>query len=521
MSQRATDSPRHAPAIPATPTFKNDAQHFFRTYTKKMPDDLDDDRVRWLKDGLGRLLVKPRTAFPGGVARTKPQLLQSHAIVRVLRGPDDPTTLYYCAAGVCSVEDIKSLAFIHGDTRSLKRLQGLFRDALHYPNRPQSGRTQDEEIRNEDKNIIVFGTACLHLCFSVGSLEQLLGLSNARRSNSHPQLRKNPRIRGCKINHSHLKPALARLWRVQDDRLGPQPPVFTSTSLAAGLMLGRLDPESLLFYEESRSLLYRLDLMHSAGSNSWNQLALLALVCNTRGGRTLGGGMDEGFREIQKAYITQEPTRELTDAVFKAIRGHIQERTRLPSDVFKLAWRLLVNGGADREAETYHALGQHVPFLGILESKVRDDEMSPSYREYFRGLRAECFEVVLDSVRHIPSDKQGQNSALWLFRTQFVFRAVEHYASCIMNLKDAQHVENDEALTFIRRVRTCLPLNRSMGAIRTTNSQDVQARLEARYKYDANIFERTCERFDQFVRGGQMKQRFAPEDRWCFSRDER
>lgn len=102
---------------------------------------------------------------------------------------------------------------------------------------------------------------------------------------------------------------------------------------------------------------------------------------------------------------------------------------------------------------------------------------------------------------------RGENSVLWLFRTQFVFRAVEHYASCIMNLRDAQHIENDEALTFIRRVRACLPLHRSMGAIRT-NSQEVQARLEIRYRFDVNIFERTCERFDQFVRGGQVRFRF-------------
>lgn len=250
------------------------------------------------------MLINARAARHGGVARTKPQLLQSHAIVRVLHISKDLTTLYYSAAGVCSVEDLKSLAFINGDARSLKRLQGLFRDAPRGPDRSQNGMMQDEEIRKEDKNIIVFGTACLHLCFSVGSLEQLLDLSNTRRSNSYPRLSRNSGIRGWEGNHCQVKTALARLWRVQDDRLGPQPPVFTSTSLAAGLMLERLDPDESVFYEESRSLTYRLDSMSSVGPNAWNQLALLALVCNTHGGHTMRKRIDEGFREIQKAYIT-------------------------------------------------------------------------------------------------------------------------------------------------------------------------------------------------------------------------
>ncbi|KIO16315.1 hypothetical protein M407DRAFT_190127 [Tulasnella calospora MUT 4182] len=92
-----------------------------------------------------------------------------------------------------------------------------------------------------------------------------------------------------------------------------------------------------------------------------------------------------------------------------------------------------------------------------------------------------------------------------------------------MTLQDAHHVENDEALSFVRRVRACLPSTKS-----TSGSTPVAGHLEvqppgpeSRYKFDANIFEHTCERFGQFVRGAQTRGRFAPEDRWCFRQDER
>ncbi|KAG8963980.1 hypothetical protein FRC00_004247 [Tulasnella sp. 408] len=389
------------------PDFKNDGQLFFKHFDK-LQDELDDDRVRRLKDGLEGLVIYARALYHEGVTKAiarprNQQLLHSQAIVRVLHVSDDPTTLYHTAASVCSIEELKSLAFIHGDTRSFKRLQGLLRDSLRAPERSQDDTLQDLEIQQEDKNLVIFGTAFLHLCFSVGSLGQLLELSSNDTQSRTSRSTETP-VSGN--DYSPLKSTLARLWRAQDDRFGRQPPVFTSASLAAGLMLGCLEPNAPVFYQDSRWLNYRLTSISSAEAGSWNRLALLALACNTRGCRTLRDRPDEAFRRIQAAYTTQEPTGELADAVFKAIRGHMRERTRLPSEVFKLAWRLFVCGGGEREAEAFRALGNHVPFLGILEAKIRDEEMPPSYRAYFRGLRSECFELVLDTFRSIPYEER-------------------------------------------------------------------------------------------------------------------
>lgn len=84
----------------------------------------------------------------------------------------------------------------------------------------------------------------------------------------------------------------------------------------------------------------------------------------------------------------------------------MRERTRLPTEVFKSAWKLFVCGNVEREAHAFRALGNHVPFLGILEAKIRDEEMPPSYRAYFRDLRPECFELVLDTFRSIPYEER-------------------------------------------------------------------------------------------------------------------
>ncbi|KAG9042013.1 hypothetical protein FS837_011453 [Tulasnella sp. UAMH 9824] len=502
------------------PDFKNDGQLLFKHFDK-LQDELDDDRVRRLKDGLEGLVIYARALYHEGVTKAiarprNQQLLHSQAIVRILHVSDDPTILYHSAASVCSIEELKSLAFIHGDTRSFKRLQGLFRDALRIPERSQYNTLQDVAIRQEDKNLVIFGTAFLHLCFSVGSLGQLLDLSS---NGSQSRTPRSTELPVSANDYSLLKNTLARLWRAQDERFGRQPPVFASSSLAAGLLLGCLDPSTPIFYQDSRWLNYRLDSISSTEPGSWNHLALLALACNTRGGRTMRDKVDEAFRKIQAAYTTQEPTGELADAAFQAIRGHMRERTRLPSEVFKLAWKLFVCGSGEREADAFRALGNHVPFLGILEAKIRDEEMPPSYRAYFRGLRSECFELVLDTFRSIPYEKRAGPSTSWRFRAQFVFRAVEHYAACIMTLRDAHHIENEEALGFVRRVRASLPPNRPRSPTRAS-LQDVQSGPESKYKFDANIFERTCERFDQFVSGGQIRRRLAPEDRWCFTQDE-
>ncbi|KAG8918801.1 hypothetical protein FRC01_001645 [Tulasnella sp. 417] len=308
MSLPNPSGPGEAPHGRHVPDFKNDGQLFFEHFDK-LKDELDDDRVRRLKDGLESLLIYARGVCHEGVTKAiarprNQQVLHSQAIVRVLHVSDDPMTLYHTAASVCSIEELKSLAFIHCDSRSFKRLQTLFRNALRVPERPSEETVRDEEIRQEDKNVIVFGTAFLHLCCSVGYWRQLLDLSSNQRNGSKSRTSRNAEKRVSEDSASRLKTILARLWRAQDDRLGRQPTVFTSASLAAGLLLGCLDPGGPIFYQESKALTSILDSISSAEPVSWNQLALLTLACNTRGGRTMDSRMDENFRKIQAAYTT-------------------------------------------------------------------------------------------------------------------------------------------------------------------------------------------------------------------------
>ncbi|KAG8984310.1 hypothetical protein FRB90_005410, partial [Tulasnella sp. 427] len=254
-------------------------------------------------------------------------------------------------------------------------------------------------------------------------------------------------------------------------------------------------PSSSVFYQENGPLAYRLNSASSPNPASWNQLALFTLACNTHGGLKTDKSIAEYFEDIKTVYNTTRPSPELSTAIFRALRSHTRETTRLPSTVFKLAWKLYVcgNDGVD-EAQANHALGQHVPFLGILEAKVRDDEMPEGYKEYFRVLRKECFEVVLDGVRTVPPEDQTEELVHWRFRAVFVFKVVEHYASCIMTLGEAQHPDNEESLRLVRLARSLASAHPASNA----NPDDQSLRS---YQFDLNIFERTCERFESFVTG--------------------
>ncbi|KAG8894008.1 hypothetical protein FRC01_013222, partial [Tulasnella sp. 417] len=84
------------------PDFKNDGQLFFEHFDK-LQDEMDDDRVRRLKDGLESLLIYARGVYHEGVTKAiarprNQQVLHSQAIVRVLHASDDLTTLYHTAA---------------------------------------------------------------------------------------------------------------------------------------------------------------------------------------------------------------------------------------------------------------------------------------------------------------------------------------------------------------------------------------------------------------------------------------
>ncbi|KAG9042322.1 hypothetical protein FS837_011020 [Tulasnella sp. UAMH 9824] len=280
------------------------------------------------------------------VVQPKPrEILHAWAIMDVFHASLDPIALYHAASSLCSISDLDSLRSIIENRVSRDRLKDLLGTARRAVDRsPKRGTTADEVQENE-KRIVVFGTAILHLYFSSDPLitpEDEADLFH-------------------KDIYSELNSISVMLWHSQSDRFGHQPPAFTSASLAAGVLMGCLDPSVSIFHEELPSLSYRLESASSGGVNSWNQLALLALACNTRGGRAMSEDIDDGFRKIQTAYATQEPTDELADAVNQAIQSHAGERTQLPCVVFKLAWKLFVHGRQDGNA--VRAFGQRIPFL--------------------------------------------------------------------------------------------------------------------------------------------------------------
>lgn len=250
--------------------------------------------------------LSPLGAFAERAARAlqyseQPEVLNalpSHAIVRVLDVSEDQTTIYHAAANLCSIEQLESIQIIFRDEFSLERLQFLLGDALLTLAQSKKQETPNNKTREVDVRRVVLATAFFHIIFSVGSSEKLLGMFGNKSNEDTSYQASTP---GEK--HSKLKNTLARIWHLQDDRLGRQPPVFTSVSLAAGLLLGCLDPSVSIFYDDSRALTYRLDAISSADPSLWNQLALLALACNTRGGLRMNKQIPEYFRQIQKAYI--------------------------------------------------------------------------------------------------------------------------------------------------------------------------------------------------------------------------
>ncbi|KIO29792.1 hypothetical protein M407DRAFT_21041 [Tulasnella calospora MUT 4182] len=449
--------------------------------------------------------------LPKPATHTRWEALHGDAIVQILNVSRDAATLYHTAASICSITNNDYLNVIFKDKYSREQLKSLFREAVRTLARLQGEGRQKKDIREIEKMVVVFGTAHFHLYFCVGSWGKLSHLPDIDFSDPDASLRHE----AAKENElSCFKSDLTRFWNVQDGRLGHQPSIFTSACLAAGLLGASLDPGTSIFNETSKTLTFQLDSIASTHPGLWSQLALLVLACNSRGGGTMNGSSQDYFLEIQKAYTTTRPTKEFPEAVYQAIRGHSGEKTRLPTDIFRLAWKLFVQG---RQGEgTARALGSHVPFLGILESKVRDDGKPMAYREYFQGLRSECFEVVLNTVRNIAYAERVEDSASWRFQAKFVFKAVDHYAACIMALGDPRHVENREALGFIRCIRALVPL---MDPARADPAQAQSASM-TEYRSEVKTFEETCEAFESFIRSGQIKRRLAPEDQWCFSQDE-
>ncbi|KAG9042011.1 hypothetical protein FS837_011451 [Tulasnella sp. UAMH 9824] len=427
------------------------------------------------------------------------------AIVQILNFSRDKAATYHTAASICSIGSTYNLNVILRDKLSREHLTFLLRDAVLALSRSHKEGMQKKTIEELEKRVAVFGAALFHLYFSVGSWALIHGPPEAP-PGDHPSAA--PRIAKNRFEENkvlHLKNDLEWLCHVLDDRLGGQPPLFTSMRLAAGLLWASIDPGVSIFEEASRLVAYQSEEIDAAHFTFWSQLALLVLACNRRGRGTNDRSIQEHFLEIQNAYNTQ-PTNEFSDTVYQAIRGHSGEKTRLPSDVFKLAWKLLVQLGRQGE-HTARALGNRVPFLGILESKVRDDEKPLAYREFFQCRRSECFEVVLDTVRSVPYAERIEASASWRSQAKFVFKAINHYAMCIIELGDPLHPENRESLRLIRSIKALVP---PIDPARADPAQ-AQGASETEYRSEAKTFEETYKRFESFIRSGQRISGVSPE----------
>ncbi|KAG9042012.1 hypothetical protein FS837_011452 [Tulasnella sp. UAMH 9824] len=151
-------------------------------------------------------------------------------------------------------------------------------------------------------------------------------------------------------------------------------------------------------------------------------------------------------------------------------------------------------------------------------STTREDGFRKIQRAYIteplRDLRSECFEVVLDTARNLPYAARQNGSVSWRFQAKFVFKAFGHYATSLIALGDARQAENREALGLNRGIRALVPPMDPAGA----DPAHAQSASETEYKSEVKTFEETYERFESFIRSGQIKRRWAPEDQWCFSR---
>lgn len=229
--------------------------------------------------------------------------LHGHAISRALIESEDSCTLYQAAASLCNISRRSALEIVIYDQASRNRLMRLLHNAIRDLDRSQKQGPMFKEIREVEMAVVVFGTATLHLYLSTENVENLPNGDSIIATSSRQPLT-GPLRRSRKEKYGELKGILQLHWHLQNDKFGRQPPVFTSTSLAAGLLMGCLDSNESVFHQESESLTYRLDSVSSEDPGSWNQLALLAMACNTRGGRTMSEKRQEGFKAIQDAYNT-------------------------------------------------------------------------------------------------------------------------------------------------------------------------------------------------------------------------
>ncbi|KAG8967340.1 hypothetical protein FRB90_010890, partial [Tulasnella sp. 427] len=97
----------------------------------------------------------------------------------------------------------------------------------------------EKRLRTPTSRLAV-GTAYLHICFSAGSLQDVIVFLNPGRRILSP----SPEQAQIEA-HSRLRSISSRIWDDQDYDIGNQPPAYASTMMAASLVLESLRPDHL------------------------------------------------------------------------------------------------------------------------------------------------------------------------------------------------------------------------------------------------------------------------------------
>ncbi|KAG8983777.1 hypothetical protein FRB90_005767, partial [Tulasnella sp. 427] len=226
----------HPGENPNRPNFRKDSQEF-SSYLNKLEAHPDEDRYvpfdqcvptyrpydvvlsNDLLAPLRRVLQEVRRIVIDlfRLPRTKQDQIHGQAFARVLETSDDQVILYYTAASVCNVADPRCLRLIYDGPKARSRIGDSLCRAVEDETRQRESNASPEELREAEKRVVVLGTALVHLYFSVGSWDKLITLVKTGDNPTSPQ---TPKADG----QSQLVNALRRLWLIQTESFGAQPP---------------------------------------------------------------------------------------------------------------------------------------------------------------------------------------------------------------------------------------------------------------------------------------------------------
>ncbi|KIO16712.1 hypothetical protein M407DRAFT_12679 [Tulasnella calospora MUT 4182] len=399
-------------------------------------------------DGFSRVTTQVLQYF--GVQILRPA---SGALIRVFKVSEEPLALYHGATNLCSIDDPSTLRPFMRDEIVRARLWDLYLDSVGRMNLKGPLALSPPPVPTPFQKFIVYGAASYHTFFLVGSLDTFFSLTHIGKS-----LRGNRSLDLSQVGNEAIREGsievrdyLMQFLKVQRSTLGSHPTIMTSTSLAAYALYGLLELHSPYF---SDYLGRRLRATVRVSACSWNSLALLAFLCNTtisvptlRASRDdvahlnmYVGSMREYFSQIQRAYNTFEPTRELAVAVDQALRRRRDHKTDFV--LFKLSWALFV-GAPWKDLEfirlAENALGKSATLLCSLEASIRQETISHNRREGKRALRL-------------------QDPPPWLQRKMaLVLNVATEYINHLLSLNEPGHSENIKCRSLIDSINNSLP----------------------------------------------------------------